>query len=703
MTLRDRTLREPETRDRKGESPMHIHRLDRDRCEEAYGILCHGAFPWQELVDPPFGSSWCVVEPGKSVRAHKHQEHEVFFIARGRGVMTVDGESEEVRAGDTVLMEPFQVHEVTNSSETEDLVILDVLWERMGEASRANREDLGVDGASAPADVLVTATPPTPNGDLHVGHLSGPYLGADFHARYLRMHGADARYLTGSDDHQSYVDVLAASSGETRQGIAERFADAIEATLSAASVEVSHFARPRRSRHHRRLVRELFARLHEQGDIVAREAPTLYCEACSRFLFEGHVQGLCPHCGEGCDGNVCEACGRPNDCVDLIDPRCRHCGEEPGSRLSERFYFLLSNYEERLQRYYRTVQMGPHLASLCAAMLRDGMPDVAVSQVSDWGIPVPVDGFEGQSIFVWLEMAPGYLAAAEDLAENDGGLSGWRDLWASVDRDVIQFFGFDNGYFHAVLFPALYMAFDPEVRLPRAFVTNEFYRYEGSKFSTSRAHALWARELLDLVPADQARFYLAYDRPETAQSDFRLEELQRTVQRELVEGWDAWLRDLGETLHTEFDARVPGTGAWTGDHQRFYGELERLTAEAAAGYEAASFSPQRAARALGELVRRTRRFAWAQRSWAGLTSRFEERRTAVALEVLAAKTLALLAAPLMPDFAARLWRDLGFEGRAMRWEWQPEPVPGGQRVGGLDGTYFSAPVERLDAVAGESA
>ena len=137
---------------------MHLARIDRDRCQEAYDILCHGAFPWNE-VRPPFGATWCVVEPRKTCRAHKHQEHEVFFIARGEGVMRVDGETRRVRAGDTVFMKPFQVHEITNSSDTEDLLILDLIWERMEEAGRVNRGQ--VDARSGHrADVFITATPP---------------------------------------------------------------------------------------------------------------------------------------------------------------------------------------------------------------------------------------------------------------------------------------------------------------------------------------------------------------------------------------------------------------------------------------------------------------------------------------------------------------------------------------------------------------
>ena len=44
------------------------------------------------------------------------------------------------------------------------------------------------------AKTIITATPPTPNGDLHVGHLSGPYLAADVHARFLRARGQDVAY-----------------------------------------------------------------------------------------------------------------------------------------------------------------------------------------------------------------------------------------------------------------------------------------------------------------------------------------------------------------------------------------------------------------------------------------------------------------------------------------------------------------------------
>lgn len=38
---------------------------------------------------------------------------------------------------------------------------------------------------------IVTITPPTPNGDLHIGHIAGPFLAADVFTRVQRQRGHD--------------------------------------------------------------------------------------------------------------------------------------------------------------------------------------------------------------------------------------------------------------------------------------------------------------------------------------------------------------------------------------------------------------------------------------------------------------------------------------------------------------------------------
>lgn len=89
---------------------------------------------------------------------------------------------------------------------------------------------------------VIIAPPPTPNGDLHTGHLAGPYLAGDVYARYLRASDRPVIFTSGTDDSQTYVVASAARAGLTPEELALRSATQIRATLEAAGVSVDGFA-----------------------------------------------------------------------------------------------------------------------------------------------------------------------------------------------------------------------------------------------------------------------------------------------------------------------------------------------------------------------------------------------------------------------------------------------------------------------------
>lgn len=662
---------------------MWIQHLTPERLADAYDIKCQGLYPWEGLAPTPFGASWAVIEPGRRTSRHMHNDGETFFIARGRGVITVGGERAEVTAGDVIYLPPFEEHTLSNTSD-EDIVFLTVYWEDLALWTSKNRSAAADAQPARPAAALVTAAPPTPNGDLHLGHLSGPYLAADIHSRYLRLRGVQARYASGSDDNQSYVCAKAAQLGMSPAETADAMAGQIQATLRAARIEMDLFVRPNASACHIELVQGFFRKLHDEGKLVAREAPSPYCEQCRRYLFEAYIRGRCPSCGASSGGNSCEDCGLPNDCIDLLEPTCAGCGAAASARPFRRLYFPLGEHERALRDFHAGVEMGAHLRALCERALARGLREIAVTHVSEWGIPVPVPGYEDQRIWVWFEMAPRYLAYAE-------ALGGWPRYWKADDARVVQCFGFDNGFYYALLVPALLRAYDPEIRLPSAFLMNEFYHLDGSKFSTSRRHAIWGRELLAEQPADCARFHLAATSPEVESTNFTRASFQATVDLELVGAIQGWLSRLGGRVAGELGGAAPAPGEWTEEHRRMYRRIEEFTAEAARAYEASTFSPQRAARAIATLAREARRFGLAADFLKDAPGRGGERRTALALELLAAKALAQIAAPVMPDFAERLWRDLGFEASPWQagWEDRPTWIPPGQRVGDLARPYFA--------------
>ncbi len=659
----------------------------------AYGIHRTQESQWPSTTHCPLDTAVHAIEPGGTARIYKHHEQEVYLIVRGRGRMTIDSESTEVGPGDVVFMPSFSDHQLQNLDLEAELIFYGLLWKRTPDAWVSNDPLPQAKRPNAPT--LVVATPPTPNGDLHLGHLTGPYLRADVYKRYLRMRGVEVLYLTGVDDHQGYVEMAASKEGKDPKKLAGDYGDAIEATLRAMQIDFDHYARPQSSPYHIETVQEFFQELYRKGAVRAREAPTLFCESCDRFITEAEVNGICAHCGQGADGNICEACGRPNDGVDLKDPVCRRCGDKATVRLKERFFFSLASYEELLRSYLQKVPMSSHVEALWSAMMADGLPEISITRITDWGIPLNLPGYEDQRLYAWFEMAPGYLAAARELADKqDHGEAGWRHYWGkSGGYRIVHFFGYDNTYFHTLLFPALFAAYGESIRTPSAFVVNEMYNYEGQKFSTSRRHAVWGRELLGWpgMTVDKARFYLAWNGPERTQSNFRKVDMEEVLQRELIDGWEGWLRDLGVRLQRDFGGILPAVGRWNSSQRRFYKQICETFTDSAEAYDTASFSLRRVTRLLGDLVCAAREFAVAESHWKGIESRFEEWRTAYALEALAAKVLALAITPILPNFAEDLWRALGYEASPTDhgWEERLDFIPSGRDLSGLDRPFFS--------------
>ncbi|MEM8934687.1 MAG: class I tRNA ligase family protein, partial [Acidobacteriota bacterium] len=269
----------------------------------------------------------------------------------------------------------------------------------------------------------------------------------------------------------------------------------------------------------------------------------------------------------------------------------------------------------------------------------------------------------------------------------------WEDYWKSDDAQRVQCFGFDNGYFHSILFPATWMAYDPDIRLADTFVTNEFFTLDGKKFSTSRGHAVWGQEALDHLPSDVLRYYLCANRPETEQTDFRLPDVQATIERQLENRWQAWLLDLGARVREQADGKAPEAGEPSRYQALFHKDMDRLGPEVTRVFQPETYSPQRAVAVLDELVRAARAFGQAERQ-SGST-----RDTALALELGAAALLAGLVSPIMPNFAARLRDELGFDGEPDGWADRLATLPAGQVIRGLDKPFFPNVAAACEAIA----
>lgn len=615
------------------------------------------------LSGAPFASMICEVEPGKRSRIHNHIESELFFFLEGQALVHTEDGQVAVRAGDGVVFEPFSHHVIENVSPHEPLRFLSVYWERPAlDASR----NAGADAKPS----LVFSTPPTPNGDLHLGHLSGPYLAADVVRRAIAQRGAMAAHVTGRDDNQTYVLMKAMKSDTTPEHICDQYSAAICDTLTKANIPLQGFIRPTRDGAYAGFVAAMMERLYERGHLYVKRDHALFGQD-GAYLHEAYVRGGCPHCGQEADGNACEACGRPNACVDLVNPVDRRTGGPVQVREIDRLFFRFSAFAAHLSDVIKECRLPARVFALAQRMIDEGLPDICVSHPSSWGLPVTIPGFTDQVIYVWFEMAAGYLFGAgqtlfPELQPWDGAIKAF-----SGEVDIIHTYGFDNAYYHALLFPAVYRALDLDLKAPSVHIVNELLDLDGQKFSTSRNHLIWGRDLLAQVPVDAVRFGLAKSRPQGRREDFSLARFVTDTNHFFAGTLDSWLQELVK-LAEPFAGIAPDPGAWLADHRAYHQRMLDFVAVAGRSVLPATFAPHELASELAQFASDSRRFVQAQMAL-HLTSNghgYDYLRTAVALAYVGVRAFSVLAAPLLPETAAQLCAALGVsESLSSALEW----------------------------------
>jgi methionyl-tRNA synthetase len=305
-------------------------------------------------------------------------------------------------------------------------------------------------------------------------------------------------------------------------------------------------------------------------------------------------------------------------------------------------------------------------------------------------------------MWVWIELAFGFLYGIESLGRRLG--TGWRADAPGNDWKIVHFLGYDNTFYHSILSPALYKLASPSWTPDVDYHVNEFYLLDGDKFSTSRRHAIWGKDVLGPDTVDAIRFYLALTRPETQRTNFTLSGYEQVVRDTLIGTWQRWLNDLGARVNKYYGGTAPDAGIWTPEHAAFLGRLETRLAEMAVSLGQDGYSLNQAARTLIGVVEDTLRFSQFEAAVAGAPEWRDETRTAIALELAAAKLLATCAAPVMPRFAGRLALALGLSGEAEppgRWPDQVTLVPVGSPVSLAQQVFFDPP--RLLSSASASA
>lgn len=632
-------------------------------------------------------AAWVSVEPGARSDAHQHDETETWVIVSGTGELTVDAERHPVSARTVVQFEPFETHTVENTGDT-DLLLLSLYWRDGERAVRAAGDTGHRRFGSRPLFVFSSA--PTPNGDLHLGHLSGPFFGADVFVRHQRMLGAEAWHLTGSDDYQNYVVAAARREDRGPAETATHYSDEILATLRLMDIDVHQYTATSRDDTYPEALRAFFSRLTDSGTVAPRAGAALFDAVTGEYLYESGVTGRCPTCAGGTGGNVCESCLEPNVCTDLTDPRSTASDTPPREGTLTRYTLPLHELAKDIAAHHRLGRVPAPVKELAERLSRRENLDIPVTHPATWGVQPAGSAVEGQVIWSWLDYAFSILHGIEALGRGLG--RSWTAGEPEQDWKIVHFLGSDGSFFHPMFVPALYRIAHPDWTPDIDYHINEFYLLDNSKFSTSRRHVIQGKEILNPRTVDSIRFYLALTRPEGRRTNFELAAYETYVRETLIGTWQGWLNGLGDRIEKRYGNTVPDAGTWTPEHMAFLARLETRLAQLTGSLGQDGFSLNQAAEALNGIVEDVTVFSRRQAPAADVESCADETRTAVALELAAARLLATCAAPVMPRFAARLAEALGGPPPA-EWPDTVTLVPAGTEVALARREFFADPQE----------
>lgn len=539
-----------------------------------------------------------------------------------------------------------------------------------------------------PEKIFIAVAWPYASGPRHLGHIAGAYLPPDIFARYHRMKGNRVLMVSGSDMNGTPIMVAAENSNVSPSVWARRMHRLNVSLWHAMGFSYDLFT-DTSTPIHEGVVQDFFLTLREKGYVYTDTTIAPYCLVDKRFLPDRYVEGTCPHCGyTNARGDQCDNCGRPLDPIDLIDIRCKLCGSTPEFRPSEHFFLDLPKLEAPLREWLETKKddWRPNVTAFALNWIREGLHGRAYTRDLNYGVPIPLEGYEDKRIYVWFDAVKGYLSAAMEWAQLKGDPDAWKEWWLQPEGEPAPsrsyyFIGKDNISFHAIIWPSMLIGYGG-LMLPYDIPANEFLTgASGEKGSTSRGGGgvPWLPVALERYKPDALRYFLTANAPETRDTAFSWAEFYRRNNDELVATYGNLVHRMLTFTSRTFDGKVPAPGVLTDTDKALIANSEAAFERVGSLIEACRF--KEALREVMALAAEANRYLDEAAPWKTLKTDRDRAATSVYVILSVINNLKILAAPFLPFSSQQLHEMLGFKGDVSKEDWQPATLPANQPLG----------------------
>ena len=404
-------------------------------------------------------------------------------------------------------------------------------------------------------NILVGISWPFANGDLHIGHVASSLPG-DVIARYHRLKGNNVILVSGSDCHGTPIDVKALHEKKSAKEIVDICHENFSKDFKDLGFSFNLYNRTD-DPYHKEFVKEQFKKYYDYGYLYEKSEKQLYCKHCNLFLADRYIIGICSKCGANIKGDECDKCGSLLEIKNVKDTKCAICGNPTSINETKNLYFSLSKFQDSLREFVNSNKNNwrENAVIFTERYLNEGVPDRCASRSLNWGIDIPIKGYEDKKIYGWFENVWGYVTASKKYCEQNN--LDWEDFWKrDKDNKIYLIHAKDNIPFHTVIFPALLLGTKENYKLPDKIVSDEYITIEGEKLSKSKGNYISIRYLLNRYPADAIRYYFLINNPEKRDFNFTWDDFINSINGELLGKWGNFINRTLLFVNKSFDGRL---------------------------------------------------------------------------------------------------------------------------------------------------
>ena len=416
---------------------------------------------------------------------------------------------------------------------------------------------------SSKNNILITSALPYVNNVPHLGNIIGCVLSADVFARFMRLMGENVLYVCGTDEYGTATETTAIKEKCTPQELCDKYHSIHKKIYEWFNIDFDYFGRTT-TELHSQITQEIFLSLQKNDCIKKIQIEQFRCNKCNIVLSDRFVYGTCYHgdCKyEQARGDQCDKCGKLCNALELINPRCKMCGQSPEKFKSYHYFLNLPGVEEKLRAWIDKTSVEGNWTqnsrAITKGFINEGIKERCITRDLKWGVKVPGDDpdMKEKVFYVWFDAPIGYIS----ITANFVGKDNWRKWWQNPENvKLYQFMGKDNVTFHTVIFPSTLIGTKENWTLMHHLSTTEYLNYEKTKFSKSNSVGVFGDHAESTgIPSEVWRYYLISNRPETSDTDFKWDDFVAKNNNELLANLGNLVNRVLIFTEKNFNGKIP--------------------------------------------------------------------------------------------------------------------------------------------------